>query len=599
MTMRIERLLEAYRSGAARPADVIAEACARIAKDDSPVWITKVPREQAIARARALEGSLELPLAGIPFAVKDNIDVGGMLTTAGCPSYAYTPARSAFVVDRLLEAGAVLLGKTNLDQFATGLVGARSPYGACSSVFDSHYISGGSSSGSAVAVASGEVSFALGTDTAGSGRVPAAFNNIVGWKPTRGRISKAGVVPACRSLDCVSVFARTCADARLVDRVAAQFDAADPFARPSRDAAAAWRARPPRIGVPRPDQREFFGHRATATCFEQAIARCANAGAEIVLVDYEPFAEAARLLYQGPWVAERYAAVGEFLASASEDANPVVRDIILKGGRISAADAFQGAYRLATLARASEPAWRVMDVLLLPTAPAIFTHQEIAADPVGRNSQLGAYTNFVNLLDLAAAAVPAGFRSDGLPFGVSLIAPAFMDAALLALAGQVHAWTGGTCGGDREAVPVPPSASSEAPPGCILVAVVGAHLTGQPLNSQLTTRGAVLAATRRTAADYRLFALAGTHPPKPGLRRDPGFAGFGIEVEVWAVPEMEFGGFVALVPPPLAIGNVQLDSGEWVKGFVCEPAGFAGAIEITEFGGWRAWLHSRAAAGAL
>src|SRR5688572_12126594 len=541
----------------------------------NPVWIALAVRDAVLQRARDIDAAL--PLAGVPFAVKDNIDVAGMPTTAGCPAYSYAPARTATVVQRLLDAGAILIGKTNLDQFATGLVGVRSPYGACASVFDERYISGGSSSGSAVAVAKGLAAFALGTDTAGSGRVPAAFNNLVGLKPTRGLLSTAGVVPACRSLDCVSIFAADAALAERVWRVAQGFDAADPFSRTQASGAdaAPWLPGPFRFGVPRDEDLEFFGDPDSPALYKAAIARLEAVGGISVTVDFAPFREAAALLYSGPWVAERYAAVGEFVDAHPDQVHPVVAQIVRGAASRSAADAYRGLYELEALKRAAAAQWAGIDVLLLPTAGTIYTKEAVEADPIQLNSNLGYYTNFVNLMDLAAVAMPAGFRRDGLPFGVSLIGPAFSDAALLALASRFA---------DMAA-----PAGVEAP-GCIQVAVVGAHLTGQPLNPQLTERGARLVQSCRTSPEYRFYALANTMPPKPGLVREPGFDGPGIALEIWAVPSHHFGSFVAGVPPPLGIGSVQLDTGEWVKGFICEPAALAGAAEITAFGGWKNYL---------
>lgn len=563
-----------------------ASAIARIfdaveAEGLAPVWIALADRDAAIRRAREVDPAL--PLAGVPFAVKDNIDVAGLPTTAGCPAYSHMPARTATVVQRLFDAGAILIGKTNLDQFATGLVGVRSPYGACSNVFDERYISGGSSSGSAVAVAKGLVAFALGTDTAGSGRVPAAFNNLVGLKPTRGLLSAAGVVPACRSLDCVSIFASDPAMAERVWRVAQGADAADPFSRtaaPGADAAP-WLAGSFRFGVPRDEELAFFGDPESPVLYKAAIGRLQAIGGTPVTIDFAPFREAAALLYAGPWVAERYAAVGEFAASHVDDVHPVVGSIIRLAASRSAADAYRGLYRLEELKRAAEAQWARIDVMLLPTAGTIYTKAAVEADPVALNTNLGYYTNFVNLMDLAAIAVPAGFRHDGLPFGVSLIGPAFSDEALLALAARC------------EGGPAVPRGDA---PGCIHVAVVGAHLTGQPLNHQLTERGARLVQSCRTSPEYRFYALANATPPKPGLVREPGFDGPGIALEVWAVPAHHFGSFVAGVPPPLGIGSVQLDTGEWVKGFICEPAAIAEATEITAYEGWTNYLALAAAA---
>ena len=447
------------------------------------------------------------------------------------------------------------------------------------------YISGGSSSGSAVAVAKGLCAFSLGTDTAGSGRVPAAFNNLVGLKPTRGLLSTAGVVPACRSLDCVSIFTATAADAaRGVARRAGLRSARPVLAHRHRLGPVLHRGSPAPsdLACRRAPTSRFSATLRHERCIEQAVKRLEDLGGTKVAIDFTPFREAAALLYSGPWVAERFAAVGEFLwtpprgGTGPHGINEVVATIITSGTKYSAVDAYRAAYRLEELKRDAAAQWAGMDVLLLPTAGTIYTKEAVEADPIQLNSNLGYYTNFVNLMDLAAIAVPAGFRLDGLPFGVSLVARAFTDLALIAL-------------GERFLNESP----AQGIPGCVALAVVGAHLRGQPLNYQLTDRGARFVTARLTAADYKLFALADTVPPKPGLARENAYEGPGIEVEVWAVPEDHFGGFVAMVPPPLAIGSVRLDSGEWVKGFVCEPIALSGAIDITRFGGWRKYLQSR------
>lgn len=581
-------LRELYKSGAATPADVIAALYDRMAAQPlEPVWISLVPREKALLRARKLErdpvGPVR-PLYGVPFAIKDNIDLAGLPTTAACPAFAYPPARSASVVQALVDAGAIPLGKTNMDQFATGLVGTRSPYGACSSVFDAGYVSGGSSSGSAVAVASGLASFALGTDTAGSGRVPAAFNGLVGLKPTRGVLSAHGVVPACRSLDCVSILAQTCHDAHTVWSAARGFDPEDSFSRLPRsgDEAAPWIAGGFSFGVPPSSQLEFFGDEEAAALYADAVARMEALGGRKIEIDFSIFRAAADLLDAGPWVAERYAAIRRFVETHAEQMLPATRLVIEAARRYSAVDVFTAGYQLRDLRRAADTQWESMDLLLLPTTGTIFTHQAVAEDPVQRNTDLGYYTGFANLLNLAAVAVPAGVRPSGLPFGVSLIGPAFSEEALLSLADRFHR--------AQSQVPGDVLDLSSCPPGCIAVAVVGAHLCGQPLNHELTDRLARLLKTCRTAPGYRLYALEGTLPYKPGLVRDCQFRGPGIEVEVWAMPEQQFGGFVAGVAPPLGIGNALLDDGSTVKSFICEPYAINNATEITRFGGWRAYL---------
>ncbi len=592
MPFDIARLGDALRAGDVTCVDVIEEVLSRIqAAGEDRVWIHRASRDELLERAGELDSRADKeapPLFGIPFAVKDNIDVAGWPTTAACPAFSYVADDSAPVVAALLDAGAMLIGKTNLDQFATGLVGMRSPYGAPRNPFDGDYVPGGSSSGSAVAVSSGLVSFALGTDTAGSGRVPAAFNNIVGLKPTRGRLSARGVVPACRSLDCVSVFALTADDANAVLAAVQGFDAGDPF---SRDAAAVSPPLAPgaiaglRIGIP--DSTEFFGNANAEALFADAVERLRTLGAAIVPFDPAPFLDAARLLYDGPWVAERYAAVGAFIDAHPDDVHPVTRKIIMGGGGLSAADGFSGQYRLEAFRRAAEPTWRDVDMLMTPTTGTIYTTAEIEADPIRLNGNLGYYTNFMNLFDLCGVAVPAGFLGNGLPFGVTLVGCAFADVALLRAADELHRAAGLTLGATGLESPTPVELHDTAM-GCVRLAVNGAHMSGLPLNHELTERGARLVRKCRTAPLYRLFALEDFAPPRPGLvRADPGGE---IDVEVWEMPAARFGGFVAGVPAPLGIGTVTLDDGSEVNGFVCEPYATKNAPDITEFRSWRSWL---------
>lgn len=599
--MDIGSLADAYRSGVMSPTQAVHEIYDQIAqRGERPVWITLVPREANVARARWLASDTaarSLPLYGIPFAVKDNLDVAGLPTTAACPGFSRVPDVTATVVQKLLDAGAILIGKTNMDQFATGLVGTRSPYGSCSSVFDAERISGGSSSGSAVAVAQGLVSFSLGTDTAGSGRVPAAFNQLVGLKPTRGRLSARGLVPACRTLDCVSVFAETCADAARVFTVARGFDAGDPYSRvPSvgQDAAPWSGCAKFRVGVPDDDALEFFGDVEAGRAYEKAVRAISDIGGEIVRFDYAPFRKAANLLYQGPWVAERLAAIREFLSSDPDSLDPTVGAIIQGGAKYSAVDSFEAMYALQELRSETSLLWEKIDLLLLPTAPTHYSIEQVRDSPIELNAKLGYYTNFVNLLDLAAVAVPAGMKANGLPFGVTLIGPAFTDEGLLRVADRLHRRTTLTLGGSRRRLDATsPIAETFAPPGCIAIAVVGAHLVGQPLNWQLIERKARLLASTRTSAEYRLFALANTEPAKPGLVYEPGFEGEGIEVEVWAMPEQCVGSFLQAIPSPLGLGTIRLMNGSQVRGFLCEPAGMKGAEEITHLGGWRDYLLQR------
>ncbi|HYJ41792.1 MAG TPA: allophanate hydrolase [Steroidobacteraceae bacterium] len=595
LDLTISSLTRAYRAGTLTPSKLVERLIAERAKHAaSNIWISSVDDASLRYRARQLDvaDQTSLPLYGIPFAIKDNIDFAGLPTTAGCPAFAYQPASSAPVVQALIDAGAIALGKTNLDQFATGLVGTRSPYGACKNAFDPAYISGGSSSGSAVAVALGLASFSLGTDTAGSGRVPAAFNNLVGYKPTLGSLSMRGVVPACRSLDAMSIFALHAEDAAHVARVAVKYDAADPWSRTvGRPARAGFgRASTFRFAVPRAGQLDFFGNAAYASLFDAAIRHLCALGGEPCEVDIEPLLSTARLLYEGPWVAERYLATESLLASQPDAMWEVTRQIISGGANAKALDAFRALYRLKELTRQAQAVWDAAPVLLLPTAGTHYRIAEEQADPIRLNSTLGRYTNFVNLMDLAAVALPAGFTPAGLPFGVSLIAPAWSDTDLLALAARAHRTMAATLG--ATSLPLPPAESLPAADGAIDVMVCGAHMSGLPLNKQLQERGAWQISTTRTAPVYRFYALPGGPPFRPGLVRvrENGVA---IDVEVWRVPAEHFGSFVAGIPAPLGIGKVKLEDGSEVSGFMCESLGVADATDISALGGWRQYLASR------
>lgn len=546
------------------------------------IWINRATPEAFLAAARAIDARIaageHLPLAGVPFAVKDNIDAAGFATTAACPAFAYDPKDDATVVEKLIAAGALLLGKTNLDQFATGLVGTRSPYGIPCNAYNRAYVSGGSSSGSSVVVAAGLVPFALGTDTAGSGRVPAAFNHLIGFKPSKGRWSTKGLVPACRTIDCITVFTDNTADARLVDQVIAGFDVADPFSKPLADKELAAR----RIGVPRRDQRQFFGDAASEYFYEQALATLARS-AELVEIDYEPLKEAALLLYGGPWVAERAAAIEGLLRSNPDAIDPVVREVVEPGMDYSAVDLFNGIYRMAALKRHADLLWNDIDMMVFPTTGATFRVRELAAAPVALNSNLGYYTNFVNLLDMAALAVPAGVRDNGTGFGVTLIGPADTDRALLDVADAFLA---------ANPLSALPPLDIEGRMETIKLAVVGAHLKDMPLHWQLTSRNATFVGAFETAPSYRLYALANSTPPKPALVFEEG--GSSLPVEVYELGAAEFGSFVAEVPAPLAIGTVTLADGTSVKGFVSEPRATIGATDITALGGWRNYIASLA-----
>ncbi|GHE62237.1 allophanate hydrolase [Camelimonas fluminis] len=588
----------AYRAGRDPMADLRATHAAISAATGSHAWISVMPLamiEATLAAAsRRLEAGEDLPLYGAPFAVKDNIDVAGLPTTAACPAFAFTPTTSATAVDRLVAAGAIPVGKTNLDQFATGLSGARSPYGVPASALDPTLVSGGSSSGSAIAVATGLAPFALGTDTAGSGRVPAAFNNVVGLKPTRGLISAIGVTPACRSLDCVSVFAATVADALLVTRIAAGFDAADPYSRRApADALATPAVAPFRFGV--------LDAATLALCdavvqaaYLRSISRLEAIGGTAVAIDWTPMRQAAALLYDGPWIAERLAAVGDFLGENPDRVHPAVGGVIAQGKNWSAVDAFQGQYRLAALARQAEAIWDAVDIVLTPTAPEHPSIDAMLADPIGRNARLGLFTNFVNLMDLAALAVPSDLTYAGLPTGVTLVGPAFSDGRLAVIGDLLHRATPAASLGATRTALAATAPVAASPRDGVTLAVVGAHLRGEPLNWQLTDRNAEFLGAAKTGAGYSLYALAGTTPPKPGLLRDGGDGG--VALELWRLTPEAFGTFVAGIPAPLGVGSVELEDGSVVKGFLCEPHAVAGARDITVFGGWRAFLTAAQAA---
>jgi allophanate hydrolase len=596
-SLAIADLAAAYREGRTTPRQIVRAVYERIAAvPDRGIWISLPPIERALEQAETLGACdpASLPLYGIPFAVKDNMDLAGLPTTAACPAYAYKPDESAFVVRRLIKAGAIPIGKTNLDQFATGLVGTRSPYGACRNSFDPDYISGGSSGGSAVAVAMGLASFSLGTDTAGSGRVPAAFNNLIGMKPSCGRLSIGGIVPACRTIDAVSIFALTAEDAARVCSVAEGFDAAEPYSRwieaPAR--LAPFAHGPFRFGVPHSEQLQFFGNEEYPRLFDAAVAHLQRLGGESVRIDFAPFIEAARLLYEGPWVAERYIVVEALLRDACDALHPVTRQVIEGGARPAATEAFRAQYRLQALRRTSERVWDDIDVLVTPTAGTTYRISEIEADPVRLNTHLGFYTNFMNLLDLAGVAVPAGFTNAGLPFGVTLVGPTWSDFDLLALAGRLQHHSSARLGAQELPLPDERHFDWSALTQGVAVAVCGAHLSGLPLNHQLRDRGAILLQRTHTAAQYHLFALPGGPPHRPGLIRATS-DGAAIEVEVWSVPQAAFGSFVAQIPAPLAIGKVTLADQRQVCGFLCEAHGANGAEDITAHGSWRAYLASR------
>ncbi len=602
-SLLIDDLHAQYRAGLS-PVTVIDEVYDGIAAAADPgMFISQIDRATARDAAKALGAfdPVSAPLWGVPFAVKDNIDVAAMPTTAACAEFAYTAKANAAAVQRLIDAGAILVGKTNLDQFATGLVGVRTPYPVPRNAIDADLVPGGSSSGSAVVVARGLVSFALGTDTAGSGRVPAALNNIVGLKPSLGLVSTRGVVPACRSLDCVSVFALTVGDARRALDAMAGFDPHDAYSRrlAYRDASLPPRLR---IGLPDANSREFFGDAAASAAFDQSAGDLAALGAEIIDVDLTPLRAVADLLYGGPWVAERYQAIRGFIEARPGALHPVTRGIISAATNVSAADAFAGLYKLKELQRAAAAVWERIDVLAVPTIPTVYTRADLDADPIGPNSRLGVYTNFVNLLDLCALAVPGRFRSDGRPAGVTLIANAACDGLLAALGARLHEMAGVALGATPQKLPAGDARTAikvpAAPRGWIEIVAVGAHMSGLPLNHELTSKCAVFLRASRTAPAYALYALSGGPPARPGLIRVANGQGHAIDVEVWALPPDGFGNFVAAIPAPLGIGTLQLEDGSTPKGFLVEAHAVSGAEEISKYGGWRRYLEAKKAAKA-
>ena len=566
---------------------------------NNPLWIHLLSEPELAVYLEKLQGKTpqELPLYGIPFAIKDNIDLAGIPTTAACPEFTYTPQQNAFIIQQLLDAGAIPLGKTNLDQFATGLVGVRSPqpWGPCHNALNGEYISGGSSSGSAVSVAKGLVSFSLGTDTAGSGRVPASLNNIVGLKPSKGVFSTRGVVPACRSLDCVSVFALTVEDTNAVFDVAAQHDQQDPYSRanPYENGKRYFSTNVTQltIGVPAAAQLNFFGNHEAQQLFASSLEQLKALGANLVEIDFEPFSSAARLLYEGPWVAERYLATQALIESAPEAMLPVIHTIISGGNKPTALDTFRAQYQLQTYAQQAGAVLDQVDAIVTPTNGSIYTVAEVQNDPIQLNSNLGYYTNFMNLLDCSAVAVPSGFYQNHVGFGITLFQRAFSDKRLLSIAATLQQANALPLG----ATSLTPSKTIDEmrqPPSHIDLVVCGAHLDGLPLNWQLQERKATLVERTSSAPCYKLFALAGGPPLRPGMLRVEA-GGDSIEVEVWRVPLQHFGTFVAEIPAPLGIGKVQLQDGRWESGFICEPYGLEGAVDITELGAWRHYLKKQ------
>lgn len=593
--MTIMQLLEQYRSGSLVPQKYLVELLSRLRRDQEsapdPAWICLASNQQLIEQLVRLEGKRvdDLPLYGIPFAIKDNIDLAGWITTVGCPDFAYEAKTTATSVQKLLDAGAVLIGKTNLDQFATGLVGTRSPYGIVPNPFDPKFVSGGSSSGSGSAVSRGLVLFSLGTDTAGSGRIPAAFTNTVGTKPTPGYMSTEGVYPACKTIDCISIFTLTASDAAIVLDVmkATTYDRThEPQYHPEPKLTHQF-PRPIRVGIPK--AADFLDNSEYPKLFANALNKLKGMGYQIVEVDITPFVKAGKLLYEGPWVAERYAVIEDFLKKNPNSMDPSVKQIIESGANYTAAQGFRATYQLKELETLCQQVWAQCDLIVVPSAPRHPTIQELGEEPILRNSELGMYTNYVNLMRLAAVAVPADFTASGIPFGITLIGQGGSDFALLDFASQWQELTQLPLGklkikpSEQYLRILKPKSSSTH------LAVVGAHLKGMPLHSQLVERNARFIKSCTTAKHYQLFALANTIPPKPGLVRLKE-GGDQIELELYDVPQEMIGSFLNLIPAPLGLGTIELDDGSWVKGFICEPVGIVGATNITHYGGWKKYL---------
>ncbi len=566
--------------------------------EDNPIWIHLLNQQEITVFLDALiEKDIEqCPLYGVPFAIKDNIDLAGIPTTAACPAFKYRATDSASVVRHLLNAGAIPLGKTNMDQFATGLVGTRSPepWGPCKNAFNSALISGGSSSGSAVALALGMVSFSLGTDTAGSGRVPASLNNLVGLKPTRGVLSTQGVVPACKSLDCVSIFALNTDDANTVFDCCAREDSQDPYSRknPFNNGPRYYKTKTDglTIGVPEKSQLTFFNCDEAEVMFEQLLERLQGSNYQLKTVDTSPFLQAAKLLYQGPWVTERWLATQGIVEHKADQMLPVIREIISPGNSPLASDLFSAQYALQALKKHADDILQDIDALLMPTNPRYYSISEVEQDPIQLNANMGYYTNFMNLLDYSAIAIPAGFYQAGPGFGITLFQQAFSDKKLLSIASGIQNLLQLPLAATLKEFKATGAQATQPAADTVEVVVCGAHLEGLPLNWQLTERGAQLVEKTRTSQNYRFFALAGGPPLRPGLLREEN--GETIDVEVWRMPSSNFGSFVSEIPPPLGIGKVELEDKRWLSGFICDSWGLEGALDITGFGSWRNYLGS-------
>ena len=582
LPLTIDTFRQAYRSGTATIRSVVQEIRDKITADDDPaIFIHLLDEADLEPYLKSLEDQSpeSLPLYGIPFVIKDNIDLAGVPTTAACPDYAYTPKKSSFVVDRLIKAGAIPLGKTNLDQFATGLVGVRSPYGIPKNPVNPGYLPGGSSSGSAVAVAHGYAVFSLGTDTAGSGRVPAAFNELIGLKPSRGLLSNTGVVPACRSLDCISIFTNHVEDARQILEIATAPDLKDSYSREWKGDFARTKRNRIKIGVPKQEDLEFFGNKAHRDRFQAYIAEMeSREDVELKTISFAPFVEAANLLYHGPWIAERDAAVGDFIKKNPESAHPITRKIIESATGLTATDAFRAFYRLQELKKKADAILQGLDCILTPTTGTHYTVEAALEDPVETNTRLGYYTNFMNLLDYSAIAIPAGRTAQGLAFGVTLFSQAFQDRILLDIASRLR---GEVCS----------SIKTDEKKELMEIAVCGAHMKGLPLNHQLLELSATFSRSVSTAPSYRFYCLEYKTPIRPGLVRSVG--GSSIDMEIWNLPKRNVGAFLSMIQEPLGLGSIETIDGKWVYGFLCEAHAVENSPDITSFGDWRSYLESR------
>ena len=591
--LTIPSLRKVYQNGTT-PADIIEQVFDKIDEVNDPgIFITLFDKDALLEDAKQLgEFDPSKPLWGVPFAIKDNIDAEGYETTAACPAYAYTPEEDAFLVKELKKAGALLIGKTNLDQFATGLVGVRTPYGAPLNSIDPKIVPGGSSGGSGVAVGHGIVSFSLGTDTAGSGRVPAALNNIVGLKPTLGAFSASGVVPACRSIETVSIFALTVEDAYTAFEVANSYDPDDAYAReialrpltqPKSDLV---------VGIPSQSSIKFMGDKAQEASFYDSVDVLKSQGYTIIEIDFEPFYEIANMLYYGSWVAERYTVIEDLLEKDPNAILPVTKKIITLAESRSAADAFKGFYKLKELSRLVEPQLDAVDILCVPSIPTFYSVDDLENDPITPNNNFGTYTNFVNLMDMCGIAVPTPSRSDGRPGSVTLLAPKGEDALVASVGLSIEAEGARNLGATDWAF----SSSvelAETAKDTITIAVCGAHMDGLPLNKDLLSRGACFAEKVASAPDYKFYALAGGPPYRPGMVRCEAGQGVEVEMELWELPISQFGSFMQTIPSPLGIGTLKLSDGRAVKGFICEAEGVKDAEDISEMKSWRRYLDQR------